>query len=520
MVNNMKKRIFLVVVLLFMTLGLYLLYSYSFISIILPISNSDSELTISKNSKAVSVINAKPGLNRQLVKRGTYEVVVKSSQGSYFEITNAPGFLRTTNVKASLTKERQRIFIGNNPAPCVYKFKDVFISSVCGGLLDEANIHQAATSTTPTFTKALTGPSGILEDVFTVDGQTYALLLIESEIDEEGSYHAMYPLDNSGNIDGAKEKRLRELSGSSEYKFIRYNNGYLAYSLSPLDMHFYSDMNSPPSKINTPKPSKDLQAISVDVSNDRVAVLFSNYFFRNVNRPERIAGNAHSLIVENKRPTAGSSIHSEIVVTDLMKEVARKELSGEIGGMSFCGNNKLCTITNENAELISMNIADNLDEDKKISNTSGLGTLGGRTIVVRNDGVYEIDIETGTGYLHYSFGNYSYCGLEVFDDIYTLCIANNESKSNLLKFNLEQPEKEFIDQKLADLEANTAVKNLSIYGNYIYISPITGEPQYNEQLGGFEYDPILVQDSKNKINEVLDRLRINRSIFDIKFTVN
>lgn len=520
-----KKNIILSIAALSITVLVFYVYSYAYIEINLSNGSPDTEVsyTISqvggKESDKIEVTRDTKKIKR-LVKRGSYEVSVRQAETSYLGAVDSGGFLQTTSVRAQLSPEKERDFIGSNPNICMYTELGILASSPCGGPLDELGLHMPATNTVPGHVKYAQGPASTLEDVITVNGNTFVLLNIESEIDGEGNYHALYSVSRDGVVNHSSERKLQDLKGSKVYKLVNYTGGFIAYSTDErADLLYYASVSSKPSKINIEQPSDTtLNLVDIHVIDDSIALTYSNNTVTTASRDHVEGIKAHSTVLEESRRKIAPI--SQIISYSKNKSIS-SIFSESIISAKICETSKLCVMYEDTTMGVFDVSGDKLNLEYELSGVLDTESSNDNFLIVKADGVFRFNVLDKSGFIDYGFGDkYSYCGMETAVEYYIVCVANSSNERFALKIHPKKINTDSIDKKIASLESLEEVRSVRIYGKFIYISPYAGELQPNPLTGGFGYLPETVKLVNARINKELDSLGISRKDYTINFTIN
>ena len=129
--------------------------------------------------------------------------------------------------------------------------------------------------------------------------------------------------------------------------------------------------------------------------------------------------------------------------------------------------------------------------------------------------ILNLDVDNKTGFVEYSFGDRKFCGLQKDVGGYLLCQTNTKGVNAVLRIDQTSNNSDSIDKKVAGLEKMSEVKNVSVYGQFLFISPDLGELVYDNSLGFFNYDPSVKQSVNDKISHQIDVLGVDRNTYHI-----
>ena len=117
----MKKLLLGLGIIIGLGLGVtYWLYSHAYVEIEIK-GSVDNQLGYSltnSHDKTELTFQGSPR-EKKLVRRGDYEILTEDNGLSAFGVTKTGGFLSTTKVMLQLSPERSRVFVGDNPGPCM-----------------------------------------------------------------------------------------------------------------------------------------------------------------------------------------------------------------------------------------------------------------------------------------------------------------------------------------------------------------------------------------------------------------
>lgn len=507
-----------VVISIFLMLG-YWFWAYSYIEVVVANGRSDADITfvLANQDGNKTEIKSHSSHIKRLVRRGSYEVSVRQAETSYMAVGRAGGFFSTSSFTASLLSEKAREFVGNNPNACMYLLSAVVASTPCDSTVDELNIHMPASSNEPTYVKEARGPAALLEGIVSTKEGIFAIVSIESEQEGAGNYHALYPISTDGVLDVTNEHLLKALNGSKTYKAASYQDGWIAYNKDGSEILNFKSVKSTPSTIKIDKPGDaSLALIDLAVFDEQIVLTYANQTPAGRNFDDPSGTKSHSAEFETQRAKIKQKHEVVVYSKNQSKHITFAE---PLTVVRSCGTQELCVVFDGG----KMGVYDiSKPKPRLIYELTGVVDLDNsnkETLVVRNDGVYKFDITKKEGYLEYGLGSYRYCGIKTNDTSYVLCIADKSNKRLALRINQTVTNNDSIDKKIAELSLVRQVKNISIYGRYIYISPDVGSLQPNSQTGLFEYDKATVKNANSVISQEIDRLGISRSAYTIIKTI-
>ena len=484
-----KRALVIILTVLMAGFAVYLLSSYSFISVrVSNPSDGATQFTLIKDGGEPKIIESDVPSVKKLVRRGEYNVLVEQDNKSFFSVVNAKGFMRTTTIDAELQPERARRFVGNNPSPCMNYIHSQLVSYVCGSRLSELNLHEPANQTTPTYARTnrlATNNSiyGIVDsgdDTFALirsmrEPFSYSLYKIESAKD------LLTPNLNSSNIIGLP------LSGLSDtYAISSFGGGFVIYNESFSSILYLPSLDSSPEKIAIEAPG-DMAAQIFSANKYGITLTYSDYLNSDVD------GHGESRYKGKSRVF----VYRDGVVAEF-------SFSGLFGDLQLCEENKLCGITERGMEVYD------ISESKasllyRVSGVHAIMQNNFGMALVGDNNVIEFDVNTRTGHVEFSFGEYKLCGAKSTKDGYVLCLINIRNDKVAIYIDQENNNVDDIDKKVAEL-LRLEISDVSAYGDYIFINPFLGELQYNPRTQSFQYDPVLQAAVNRRLSEAIKRI--------------
>jgi len=490
------------------------LYGHAYIEITLS-GNADGETAVmlTKQPGKDSVELKSPSQKiRKLVGRGDYQVLARRGEQSFFQLIKAKGFLATAKVQAELVSEQQREFIGNNPGTCMYVVDDVLLSNICGDSFIQLQTHVPATATQPTYTAQKNGGStGTLEGIVTTPRGSLALL---QALDGETISHFLYRINGQGEL--SEPLLLPDLQPDRSYSLVGYRDGFLAYDQAGSQFFYYASAATTPERLDIASPDDDRLAFdSLQVDSDTLAITYTSDSFDdllNFDSPDGIV--AHPPEVESSIRPGGEPTSQVILYASGQLPKTFTFAAAPLRAYA-CGSGRLCMLSQ--GKLTAYETQGS--EPKPLYELGGVTAVQNSTaglLVVKPAGVFRLDVARRQGFLEYSFGEYRYCGLQaVQDGRYVLCLFDTNDQRLALRINQTQPNTGSIDKKVIELLKLEEIKDLSVYGRFIYISPELGELVYNESSNSFGYPPATIAAVNGRINQEIARLGIDRNTYSI-----
>lgn len=511
-----RTRLILLAVLAIIILVLVWCFTHSFVEI--TVNNSvngdlNYRLLDQSNLRTAETTSSSKTI-KKLVRRGSHEVLVRQGETSYFAVVKSNGFLSTSRVSAELSVEKARSFIGNNPGSCMYIVAGVLLSQACGDSVDRLQTHVPATASLPTFTKKAATPfSGFVEGVAnTSEG---SIILIKSpDVDEdEGAPHTAYLLNAIGATTNGVA--LADLEENKVYNLVNYKDGFIVYAPDSSRAYYYTSRAAAPSIISLNQPkTTGLKLNSLNTKDETIVMAYSNDTRRELSNTSDPEGEEiHSETVD-----APSKIKSEVVLQN-DGQAKHFVFETEPARIRYCAENKICTLDEGVLGIYDVS-SDKQKLEFRVTGVTSIENSPSGLLVVREEGVMRLDLDKHQGMIEYTLGDYRYCGIRPEGTTYIVCVANNDNLRSAILVNPNQNDTDNIDKKIQELAKLGEIKELSIYGNFIYVSPELGDLKYIEASGGFGYDPALISSANTKINQEIERLGIDRNKYTVVNSFN
>jgi hypothetical protein len=498
----MKKKLIFGLVIIFLGASLLWFYSHAYIEVTVSnnLNNSDLINYSLKNQSNQEVVEKSVADSKfkKLVRRGSYEVLVTQNETSHFSVTKTGGFLSNTTVNAELAPEKNRQFIGNNPTPCMHYLEQTLISFVCGNEINKAQTHVAATATRPTYTKAAQTLSvGNIEGVAKTDDGDVILLKAPIIGESQGPPHSAYMLNKD--IDLGRAVPLLDLDEDKTYSLLAYKQGFIVYDSGFERVLYYEDIDSDPEEIELIKPEDNKQLpYALNVHQENIVVSYSN--------------NSKGEVASDKK--SNRKVRSYVVVqgNGSSKQYEFKRKQPILANL--CGNSKLCFLNKLDLEVHSLN-SNKADLAFLVSDVHFFGSLGNDIIVAKDKEILGLNPDTGEGSIQYSLGSYSECGVRMTDDGYIVCLLNSAGKKAAILVDPAQENSTSIDKKALGLLEIPGVKDVSVYKDFIFISPELGQLVYDPKTRIYRPNPAILQAVNSAINQAVQDLRIDKTKYKI-----
>jgi hypothetical protein len=394
----------------------------------------------------------------------------------------------------------------------MYLISDVLASSPCQGLVEELGFHLPATAAQASFVKKAVGPAATLEALIPLSNDALALVSAESESEGEGNVHLLYRVNSGGLFSQSGIRELGGLDSNKLYGLTPYREGYLATSDDGIERLYYASFDSEPERVVVEKPAEtDLSYRLSSTAGDAVTTVYSNDTTPLASLAAPGGQRAHSEELEADSP---NSIHSVVVVSE-GKATRRVKINGSIIRAELCGTDTLCLLTSAGELLIYGASGNGYGLFYKLTGVLDIGPQADSVWVVKPEGVFALNIDKRQAYMLYSFGEFSYCGSAALTDQVVICVAETSGITRALVIKTNQDVSDAIDQKILELQKLPQIKQVSIYGRFIHVSPELGELSYQPSIGGFGYDPDRIKSVSAAIMSEVSRLGIDTTRYTV-----
>jgi hypothetical protein len=496
----MKKKIIAAALVIALLIGLQWLFSHAFITVALvnPGSGNVTYQFISQPDQKLNEVQTAGTAVKKLVRKGSYEVLVKQGDSSFLAVVDTGGFLGTTSVRAELAPEKAREFIGNNPVACMSLAGGTLISYGCNDFYGNARMHVSSSAQQPTYTQPVDGePDGLIQGILELNDTTLAMLKTVTDSADPEQPFRLYTIEANGSLTNGRV--LSGLDPSKSYSLRAYKSGFVIYDDAFERISYYSAPSAAAQPISLGTQSDNsLQPNTLNAGVSSITATYSN--------------NTEGEVTDIHEPDH-SKVQAEVVIAD-ENAVRRFTLSGQFSDAVTCGRDKLCLLRGDQLEVYGTS-GNQLEPLFTLGQVAELASTANGLLVSRENGLIGLDVDTRKGSIYYSFGEYTGCGLEATTSGYLLCLINGKQDKVALRINPTSTNNNSIDKKVAELLKLPEVKDVSAYGRFIYISPELGEPVYDEASNSFGYPPDVISAVNGRINQEIARLGINREAYTI-----
>ena len=497
---RIKKPLFILLPILLVTFIFYLIYSYSFISISVneAVESQIEYQLVAQGSDSVNTFNSDNTSVRKLVKRGNYELKVTQGNKNSFSVVSVGGFLQTKEVQRTLIAEKQRSFIGNNPSPCVFYTNNLLYSFACNSSNTSISQHVPATKDLPTYIKKTNDLLlGNIDGVVRLHNGSYvAVVTPPANSDILESPYVLYDITKEGRLDKGRPIELPDIDGV-RYNYLAYKDGLVAVDNNK-NIFFVPVSGQSVSLLPVDGPSTDSLFTSLfQTDSQTLSVVYNNL------PDDEISDEAGDLPSQ-----------SEIVIYANDQNQRFTFEKGYFGGQ-VCGENRLCMWSD------SLDVYDTVSNTPKllfsVHNINNVTVNDSAVTIVRDDGIISINtvVDPGVGSFEFVNTGYDICGTNSIGQDTILCLINKRQQKQALFVNSSADIVSPIDSQIATLFDVPEIKDISIYKNYIFITPELGEPTYNQRSGNFEYNDTVKSVVSKKIQDAIKNSGLNQDQYTV-----
>ncbi len=445
---------------------------------------------LNQNTHKITSLTTSSNHIKQLVGSGNYEVSVNQNSSSSFSINKSGHFLASTAATVHLSAEEGRHFVGDNPGACMFYEGGLLLSGNCAGPLSGLRVHRPASATQPTITDSLKPTvNGSFEGIAKT-GQGQVVLLQTST-----GKHALYLMQADMSLSGGRT--LDSLDTHKVYSIKPYDRGFLIYDSTFSQLLYFDSVTAQPQSINLPSLGKDYDVYASGFSGNALALAYTN------------AEDTDSTTKANT-----DKAETKVVLLQGLRDTKQFSFKTLLGSVAPCSD-KLCVLTNKQM-LVYSSVSGSPDLLYKVENILSLQNSANGLLLARDKQLLLFNVNDKTGYASYSYGNYSYCGLQPDDNGYSLCLQNKKAKKVALHIDAKTISDD-IDKKVSRLLDSGDISNVSAYGSYIYISLVRGSLVY-VPAQGYVPDPEALQTKRVNVNQLVAQLGINQKQYHIIIT--
>ncbi len=446
-----RKHLAAIILVLIFAAIFYMVFNYSFINLTV---ESKGEGTVSvriieqKNGKE-SVIESAGKTVKRLVKRGGYEVFAFQKNTTGMVVTEASGFLRTTNAQVKMSPENAREIIGENPSPCLELVQTTLISFSCSGSFQNAEIHKPAVGSQPTYLmRRLENPDYETRSTVTTKNGTFVLF---NAISPDGIPSYLVAKINTS-LDITEEYLLENLNTDKSYSMSTYKEGFLVYNDAFSEFYYYTDLTKEPQTIKIDRP-EDPEYVPIFISTTRDSIVLSY-----------ITSHEETL---DERHDARLGTSEVIVYKNESQE--HYTFKGTLTYATICGIDLLCTQKADRMIVYNIQKA-NPKNVYEISSVQDIVDSNNDIFIIHKLGVIKLDTEQASGHVAYTFEESEYCGLKIIETGFISCVQTNQDRL-AVQVNTSRAVGNVADRTYRKIKQLPGVNDVSMYKNTLYITP-------------------------------------------------
>lgn len=453
------------------------------------------------SAKAVTTKSAK---TTRLVSKGNYDVVVRSGNKSFVTSVSVGGFFSKKTVSAQLASEKNREYVGNGTPGCMI-YNSLLYSYAC---TDTALIttHHAATATSPTYVTQSDTLMGRIKGVLhTSEG---AIIVGKKPTTEAGvaAPYTAYVL--AGGLAAKTTTTLGDLSPDSDFSFLSYKDGFIAYDTTFSKILYYPSSTSKPETISDSWPKISERPVTLATYKDIITATFSNY----------VVEDSHA--IEEDKQVAKPSKSKPFTKVVIYGQGGTKvfDIDSYFHSLQPCGTNKICGINTTLEGSFSVYDVSGTEAQflYAIGGVQELASSGSKLLLVRSTDIVGFDADARTGSIEYPFSDFEYCGLSDNGDSYLVCLIDNKGKHVALRIDPSDDTTNAIDKQVEELQKLPEVSSVSAYGKNLHVIPKqTADLVYDPAINSLVYDPETIKAFSAAVNQKIDQLGINRQVYHI-----
>ena len=500
--RHLKQLAAITAVLLIFIVVFLWFFNHSFIKVTVetPVNGEVSYALVNQKTKKSIEATTKSSTIKKLVKKGTYEILIKNSETSSLSVESTKPFLKTTSVNSQLQQEKSRAFVGDNPSPCMDYDQFILVSYACSGDYRDASAHLPATAGTPTITQNDADDFENLSFGGLIKINDKKMAFTEGHYDVESTEQENRLFEIGDKLEPSNGQKLPGLSSEKVHRINKYRDGFLVFSNDYSDIKYFSSPAELAENIEITAPEdSELGGQQLSIEAARIALAYSS--------PDRDLE-----AEENEKSKGGETTSVQVYENGKTKSFLFK---GSFYLAQLCGGKYLCMVQDRELGVYDIS-GERAKEIIRVGNVYNLKSAGDNLLIVRYDGVFEFDVEKRYGYMQYSFGEYTPCGVELAQDKgYVLCMINPKKDKVALYVDPENNNTDSIDKKVLKLLSLPYISTVSAYKSFIYISPELGELEYDSNARGYIPNPEIKQKANEDINNIISEIGIDRSAYKI-----
>ncbi len=476
LVQWLAKRWVYVGIALLLIFGIIKLSNTGHLEIAATGQKTDYSITNQSNLRTTKVSVTDKPITLTLPK-DRYEIIASQGDSHAFKMVDVGGFYKTTQASLTLVSEKFREFVGDNPSECNFYHEAVLYSYACG-FSAIITTHIPASSSLPTYiSKSDTTMGTILGSFATKEG---TLVFARQPTSESGEKYPYTANVLGGGLTVRTAGILSALDTNTNFKFLPYREGFLAYSLGLDKVYYYPSVQGQPEEISIDRPAETtFQAIGLSARDDVIVATYSD--------EEKREGTDEDEPVKTKTPTTAIMVYS--ISNKSTRSFAVKQQAKQV---ELCGNNVVCVLgekTNQPMRVYSIS-GDEARFEYGVSNVRTMYNSKSGLVLVTDTGITALDTLERSGSTQYTFGqDMEFCGLTGYGDSYIICVNDKKNRYFALRVDTTKDNTDSIDKKVYQLRGNRDILGISVYKNYMFISAYFGEDIYSEEFRAFIPNP-------------------------------
>jgi hypothetical protein len=428
-----------------------------------------------------------------LLSSGTYEILAKNNNGSYFEVVSVGRFLSSAEIDIKPQPESDVSFIATNSSDCGLQLS-VYVSYACGSSSQNIKNHLPARDGSPPYsiTPEALKNVGVLTNTIQINNKWYVIVQTDSQNTiGKNSLYELVP-GESGLADLRKIGALNSLSSDRLYYSIPYKTGFIAYSSNLDGAYYYKDFAS----LDDADYIEELELADFDGLDGATATSNDELIVFSASNQEQITETRKQTVVKVLETDSVSTYRFDQILTDFQ----------------LCAEDLLCAISID-SNFLTYDVSSGTPKLKtKISGGKKftVGSEGGDVRVARNGELLDFNLSTNSGSIVVSYNSYEPTSIQSQDANTNILVVRNGANSSVVKI-LETPSTGNIFQTLSDLSGSIFISSVSVYDKQVFMVPKLGELEYDVTTGIFDYNPNDKARANNEIQSIINRSGGNSS---------
>jgi hypothetical protein len=478
--NPLKTIIYTCLAFLFAGLLLAAL-ERSWVKVTLPASSGavDLSYTLSDKDGVTKKGYSKKTSFRVFIKKGDYTLSLSSPDGSAVSSFKASGFLTTKSLDLNSISESSREFVGDNPAPCMSYRGGTLYSNECTATMRDMNEHVAAQAKTPGYTRQMKSLSydEIESNVALKSGDLY----MTKPSSTSTQRILQFLVDSPSAI---PKSRTVNVPTAGEYTLASDLDSFIIYSKDGSIITKFTSFESAPENLpSLVSKDKGFSFKSLSFTGNKVVVIYSS------------GDGGDDTLLRRSRVYSLEGTSLKLF----------KDLRDNYTFAHWCGD-KLCLATSNLLEIYDYTSG----KKENSINISGevLSTPDGSLYAQTIEGITEIKPNQTYWRNAYSFGQLKPCGIKPTRSGLLVCVVDGKSVKHALYINTANNSNDKIDKNYYSLNTLLEASNISIYKNFINVTPFSGEVVYDQNNGGFSINQSLADKNFSTVKQKAQQLGI------------